>query len=141
MQVKADGQCKMAVNQASINQQDVKQTEVPLPPIAEQARILALIKQQLSINSKLDEEFDSEYRRADRLRQSILKRAFEGKLVPQDPNDEPASVLLERIRTSEMLLRRITIKNGIDRSHAQTSSAVKASYTSSPIGKFKRRCT
>ena len=36
--------------------------------------------------------------RAERLRQSILKRAFEGKLVPQDPNDDPASVLLGRIR-------------------------------------------
>ena len=38
---------------------------------------------------------------AERLRQSILKRAFEGKLVPQDPNDEPASVLLERIKLSK----------------------------------------
>jgi type I restriction enzyme, S subunit len=89
---------KWAVNQASINQQDVKQTAVPLPPIAEQVQILASVRQQLSINLKVSEELDTTSRHADRLRQSILKRAFEGKLVPQDPNDEPASVLLERIR-------------------------------------------
>ena len=46
----------------------------------------------------IDQVVDHSLTRAERLRQSILKRAFEGKLVPQDPNDEPASVLLERIR-------------------------------------------
>lgn len=40
-------------------------------------------------------------RQAERLRQSILKRAFEGKLVPQDPSDEPAEKLLERIRAEK----------------------------------------
>ncbi|KYF50019.1 hypothetical protein BE04_37940 [Sorangium cellulosum] len=42
-----------------------------------------------------------QFARAQRLRQSVLKHAFEGKLVPQDPNDEPASVLVERIRSNQ----------------------------------------
>jgi type I restriction enzyme S subunit len=46
----------------------------------------------------LENHFDASLKRAVSLRQSVLKEAFAGRLVPQDPNDEPASVLLERIR-------------------------------------------
>ena len=82
-----------------ISQQDIAEFVVPLPPLAEQHRIVAEAERRLSIADEVAASVDSALARAARLRQAILKRAFEGKLVPQDPNDEPASVLLERIRT------------------------------------------
>jgi type I restriction enzyme S subunit len=69
-----------------------------VPPLPEQHRIVAEVERRLSVIDELDAVVDANLRRAERLRQAILKRAFEGKLVPQDPADEPASVLLERIR-------------------------------------------
>ena len=74
------------------------QFTVPLPPLAEQRRIVAEVERRLSVVDELEATVDANLKRAERLRQAILKRAFEGKLVPQDPDDEPASLLLERIR-------------------------------------------
>jgi len=70
----------------------------PLPPLAEQEQIVSEVEQRLSLVSQLEAAVEANLKRAERLRQSILKEAFAGRLVPQDPNDEPASVLLERIR-------------------------------------------
>ena len=71
---------------------------VPVPPLAEQHRIVTEVDRRLSVIQQAEAAVEANLARADRLRQSILKQAFSGQLVPQDPSDEPASVLLERIR-------------------------------------------
>ncbi len=71
---------------------------VPIPPLAEQEQIVAEVDRRLSVVSEIEPQVEVQLKRSERLRQSILSRAFAGKLVPQDPNDEPAEALLARIR-------------------------------------------
>ena len=89
---------KQTTNLASINLTVLSQFPIPLPPQAEQRRIVAEVERRLSVVQQAEATVKASLARAERLRQSILKQAFSGKLVPQDPDDEPASVLLERIR-------------------------------------------
>lgn len=70
----------------------------PLPSREEQKQIVAEIESRLSVCEKIEEAIEQGLKQAEALRQSILKKAFEGRLVPQDPDDEPAGMLLERIR-------------------------------------------
>jgi type I restriction enzyme S subunit len=83
--------------QPNLNLGIVKQIVIPLPPISEQAPIVAEVASRVSQIDAAETSIEHDLLRADLLRQSILKQAFEGKLVPQDPNDEAASVLLERV--------------------------------------------
>lgn len=85
-------------NLASINMTKLRGLPVSLPPHAEQTRIVAEVDRLLSVAATTEATVTTQLARVQRLRQAVLKWAFEGKLVDQDPNDEPASVLLERIR-------------------------------------------
>ena len=91
-----------------LTQKNFNRYLVPLPPLAEQKRIVAKIEELLpkveeygkaqEALDKLNEELP------ERLKKSILQEAIEGRLVPQDPNDEPASVLLDKIRKEKAKL-------------------------------------
>lgn len=81
-----------------VNISDVRSTPVALPPQAEQARIIRQTDRLISDEDAVLQYLGDNLTRIARLRQSILRWAFEGRLVDQNPDDEPAAVLLERIR-------------------------------------------
>jgi type I restriction enzyme S subunit len=89
---------KTQTAQANIFQNKIRQLIFPLAPLREQKEISEIISEYFSNAEKSETALLNELKRSQSLRQAILKRAYEGKLVPQDPNDEHASVLLDRIK-------------------------------------------
>ena len=94
-----------STNQTFLSLGKTLQWFVPVPPLSEQARIVTEIEKFEPLIAEYDRleqqatKLDNEI--YDKLKKSILQYAIQGKLVPQDPNDEPASVLLERIRAEK----------------------------------------
>ena len=81
-----------------LNVGDVRKFNVFIPTIQEQEQIISQIEQSFSLIENTSQIVNSTLQNLQTMKMSVLKQAFEGKLVPQDPNDEPASVLLERIK-------------------------------------------
>ena len=93
-----------AGNMPKINQKVVMNTPVLLPSIKEQSEIIHQIKKIFNTAYLIENCFQQTEDDLTTLDQSILAKDFQGELVPQDPNDEPASVLLERIQAERAKL-------------------------------------
>jgi len=87
--------------QPNLNLGIIENTIVPIPPENEIDFIIDELEAQFFVIQNLEIAIESGLKKSEALRQSILKKAFEGKLVPQDPNDEPASELLKRIQAEK----------------------------------------
>ena len=86
-----------ATAQKNINNEILRALSMPLPPFDEQCAIVDAVENQASVLDYLESAFEARLATATQLRHAILRHAFSGQLVPQDPADEPASALLARI--------------------------------------------
>jgi len=80
-----------------LNLDNIRSVVLALPPLVEQNEIVRRVKQLFALADQIEARYEKAKEYVDNLKQSILAKAFRGELVPQDPNDEPATALLERI--------------------------------------------
>lgn len=90
---------KTGISESGMNltMRKFQELQIPHPSLEEQAEIVRRVEQLFAFADQLQAKVGEAKTRIDRLTQSILAKAFRGELVPQDPNDEPASELLARI--------------------------------------------
>nr|VVV06342.1 Type-1 restriction enzyme EcoKI specificity protein [Aliivibrio wodanis] len=110
----------------NLNQKVIKNLEVYFPLLEEQKEIVRLVDQYFAFADTIEAQVKKAQARVDNLTQSILAKAFRGELVPQDPNDEPADKLLERIaqvRIEAEALAKATKKAETARKKAEKAAA------------------
>ena len=92
---------KRGAGKLGLGLDDIRNAKIPIVTDEEALYVLQKIESRLSVCDKLEQTIDQTLALSASLRQSILKKAFEGRLVPQDPDDEPAEKLLERIQAEK----------------------------------------
>jgi type I restriction enzyme S subunit len=88
--------------QPNISQGIINNVVLPLTSLQEQEKIVEEIESKFSVSDETEKVVKQSMKHSERLRQSIFRKAFEGKLVPQDPTDEPAEELLKRIKNERV---------------------------------------
>jgi hypothetical protein len=89
-----------AITQPNVNAEAIKRIEIQLPSLDEQYEIVRRVEALFAYADRLEARYTAARAQVERLTPALLTKAFRGELVPQDPNDEPTSMLLERIRVA-----------------------------------------
>ncbi|WP_367108648.1 restriction endonuclease subunit S [uncultured Psychrobacter sp.] len=110
---------------------------IPLTSLAEQKQIIELLESKLSDSERLIDDIDTQLKKANLLKTSILHKAFQGKLVPQDPNDPPASELLVQIK-AEREAKALTEKQAKQDKAASKSKSAKTPKKSKKAEQVKK---
>jgi type I restriction enzyme S subunit len=111
------------VARPTLNLEQLQTIPVPLPPLAEQQEIVSRLDDLFALADQIEPRYATAKQYVGNLKQSILAKAFRGELVPQDPNDEPASFLLERIREARGTKSTSRSQQRVTNSPASSSSA------------------
>lgn len=126
------------VAQQKISVERFKSILFPVPPFAEQQEIVNRVQTLFKLADKIEQRYQKAKNHVDQLTQSILAKAFRGELVPQDPNDEPASVLLERIRAERAKRETETAKKSTGQKGKRRSKKTEP-QPSEPIPNSKKK--
>ena len=121
IRVQIEQKAKSTSGVNNINSSEIQHLIFPICSIAEQQESIQHLSTILSSTDMTETEIDQQIVRSVSLRQSILKRAFSGQLVEQDPNDEPASILLERVRVEKAERRKSNGKKNKKKTEKDTA--------------------
>ncbi|MBN1759917.1 MAG: restriction endonuclease subunit S [Chitinispirillaceae bacterium] len=97
----------------NINSEEIKELRFPLPPLSEQKEIVRRVDSLFSLADKLERKYAAAFQNVNDVTTSILSKAFRGTLLPQKPADEPATILLERIKKEKSAKQQLRKKRGV----------------------------